>query len=89
VPTTAESGFGQYLSESWFGIVTPQGVSKPLLAKLNADVIKVLQEPATRERFVQGGAEASYGTPAQFHALQKEEYERLAKLIKDLGITVQ
>jgi tripartite-type tricarboxylate transporter receptor subunit TctC len=89
VPTTAEAGFGQYLSESWFGIVTPAGISKPLRGKLNADLIKVLQEPATRERFLSQGADASYGTPEQFHALQKEEYERLGKLIKDLGIKVQ
>src|SRR5688572_24012783 len=89
VPTTAESGFGQYQSESWFGIVTPAGVPKQLIGRINADVIKVLQEPATRERFQQQGAEASYGTPAQFHALQREEYQRLGKLIKDLGIKVQ
>ena len=89
VPTTAESGFGQYLSESWFGIITPRGASKQLITKINADVIKVLQEPATRDRFQQQGADASYGTPAQFYQLQREEYERLGKLIKDLGIKVQ
>ena len=89
VPTTAEAGFGQYQSESWFGIVTPAGVSKQLIGKLNADVVKVLQEPVTRDRFQQQGAEASYGTPAQFHDLQRDEYQRLGKLIKDLGIKVQ
>jgi tripartite-type tricarboxylate transporter receptor subunit TctC len=89
VPTTAEAGFGQYQSESWFGIVTPTGVPKPLIGRINADIIKVLQEPATRERFLSQGAEASYGTPAQFHELQREEYQRLGKLIKDLGIKVQ
>jgi tripartite-type tricarboxylate transporter receptor subunit TctC len=89
VPTTAEAGFGQYQSESWFGIVTPAGISRPLLGKLNADIIKMLQEPAIRERFLGQGAEASYGTPAQFHELQREEYERLGKLIKNLGIKVQ
>ncbi len=89
VPTTAEAGFGQFQSESWFGIVTPAGVPKPLIGKLNADLIKVLQEPATHDRFQQQGAEAAYGTPEQFHALQREEYERLGKLIRDLGIKVQ
>jgi tripartite-type tricarboxylate transporter receptor subunit TctC len=89
VPTTAEAGFGQYLSESWFGVVTPAGVSKQLIGKLNADITKMLQEPATRDRFQQQGAESSPSTPEQFYALQKEEYERLGKLIKDLGIKVQ
>lgn len=89
VPTTAEAGFGQYQSESWFGFVTPAGVPKRLIGKLNADVIKVLQEQGIRDRFQQQGAEASYGSPDQFLQLQREEYERLGKLIKDLGIKVQ
>lgn len=89
VPTTAEAGFGQYQSESWFGFVTPAGVPKWLIGKLNADFAKILQQPDIRERFQQGGAEASYGTPEQFLALQRDEYQRLAKLIKDLGIRVQ
>jgi tripartite-type tricarboxylate transporter receptor subunit TctC len=89
VPTTAEAGFGQYQSESWFGVVTPAGVSKQLIGKLNADISKVLHESATRDRFQQQGAESSPGTPAQFHELQREEYERLGKLIKNLGIKVQ
>jgi tripartite-type tricarboxylate transporter receptor subunit TctC len=69
--------------------VTPAGISKQLVGKLNADIIKVLQEGGIRDRFQQQGAEASYGTPAQFHQLQREEYERLGKLIKDLSIKVQ
>jgi tripartite-type tricarboxylate transporter receptor subunit TctC len=89
VPTTAEAGFPQYLSESWFGYVTPAGVPKRLIGKLNADIIKILQQPDIRERFQQQGAEASYGSPEQFHALQRDEYARLGKLIKELGIKVQ
>lgn len=89
LPTTAEAGFGQYQSESWFGFVTPAGVPKWLIGKLNADFAKILQEREIRERFQQGGAEASFGSPEQFLALQRDEYQRLAKLIKDLGIRVQ
>ncbi len=89
VPTTAEAGFAQYQSESWFGYITPAGVPKRLITKLNADVIKVLQEQGIRDRFQQQGAEASYGTPEQFHNLQRDEFERLGKLIKELGMKVQ
>jgi tripartite-type tricarboxylate transporter receptor subunit TctC len=89
VPTTVEAGFPQYLSESWFGYITPVGVPTRLIAKLNADVAKVLQEQVIRDRFQQQGAEASYGSPDEFHALQRDEYERLGKLIKDLDIKVQ
>jgi tripartite-type tricarboxylate transporter receptor subunit TctC len=89
VPTTAEAGFGQYQSESWFGFISPAGVPKRLIGKLNADVVMILQQPDIRERFQQGGAEVSYGTPEQFYNLQRDEYARLGKLIRELGIRVQ
>jgi tripartite-type tricarboxylate transporter receptor subunit TctC len=86
IPTMAEAGFGQYQSESWFGLVAPSGVSKQLIAKLNADVVKVLREQDTRERFLRGGAEPVSGSPEEFHKLQSDEYSRLARLIKDIGM---
>ena len=89
LPTTTEAGFGQYISESWFGYIVPAGVPKHLINRLNADVGKVLQQADVRERYQQQGAETGHGTPEQFQKLQREEYARLAKLIKDLGIKVQ
>mgnify|MGYP001365021635 CR=1 FL=1 len=89
VPTTAEAGLPEYQSESWFGYIAPAGLPKQLIAKLNADIIKILQQPDIRERFQLQGAEASYGSPEAFHKLQSDEYARLGKLIKELGIKVQ
>jgi tripartite-type tricarboxylate transporter receptor subunit TctC len=89
VPTTAEAGMPQYASESWFGFVVPARTPKKLIARLNADTIKVLQKQEVRNRFQAQGAEASYGTPEQFVSLQREEYGRLAKLVKELNIRVQ
>lgn len=89
VPTTAESGFPQYQSESWFGLIAPAGVPQRVIGKLNADVIKVLKDPDTRERFLKQGAEPSFGSPQDFLKLQREEHERIAKLVKDIGIKPQ
>jgi tripartite-type tricarboxylate transporter receptor subunit TctC len=89
VPTMAESGFPQYQSESWFGLITPAGVSRRITSQLNGDVIRVLKEPDTRERFLKQGAEPSFGSPQDFLKLQREEYERIAKLVKDIGIKPQ
>lgn len=89
VPTMAESGFPQYQSESWFGIIGPAGMPKRAIGKLNADIIKVLKDPDTRERFLKQGAEPSFGSPEDFLKLQREEYERIAKLVKDIGIKPQ
>jgi tripartite-type tricarboxylate transporter receptor subunit TctC len=86
IPTTAESGFPQYQSDSWFGIVAPAGVPKRTIDKLNADIAKVLRDADTRERFQKQGAEPSFGSPEHFQKLQSAEYARLAKLIKDIGM---
>lgn len=86
VPTTAESGFPQYQSDSWFGIIAPAGVPKRIVARLNADLVKVLKDGDTRDRFQKQGAEPTAGSPDDFQKLQRDEYARLAKLIKDIGM---
>jgi tripartite-type tricarboxylate transporter receptor subunit TctC len=89
LPTSAEAGFPQYLSESWFGIVAPRALPRQLITRLNSDTVKVLQEPATRERIVRSGAEPRPSTPEEFGKLQREEYVELGKLIKQIGMKVQ
>jgi tripartite-type tricarboxylate transporter receptor subunit TctC len=89
LPTSAEAGFPQYISESWFGIVGPRALPRQLITRLNADAVKALQEPQTRERVVRGGAEPRPSTPDEFAKLQRDEYVELAKLIKETGMKVQ
>lgn len=89
VPTTVEAGLPQYQSESWFGFVAPDGAPKKIVAKLNADIVKILQQADTREQFLKQGSEPAVSTPEQFLKLQQDEYARIGKLIKELGIKVQ
>lgn len=89
VPTSAEAGFPQYRSESWFGIVGPRGLPKRLVNRINADTVKVLNEPATRQRFVKQGAEPGGGSPASFEKRLGDEYAELAPLIRSIGMKLQ
>jgi tripartite-type tricarboxylate transporter receptor subunit TctC len=89
VPTSAEAGFPQYRSESWFGMIGPRGLPKSLVNRVNADAVAVLKEPATRERIVRAGAEPHYTTPEEFAKMQRDEYVELGALIKDIGMKVQ
>jgi len=89
VPTSAEAGFPQYRSESWFGIIAPRGLPKGLVARINADTVSVLKEPATREKFVRQGAEPGFGPPEHFDRMQRAEYAELGALIKESGMKVQ
>ena len=89
VPTSAEAGFPQYQSESWFGMIGPRALPKSLVSRINADAVAVLKEPATRERIVRAGAEPRYSTPEEFAKMQREEYVELGALIKEIGMKVQ
>jgi tripartite-type tricarboxylate transporter receptor subunit TctC len=89
VPTSAEAGFPQYRSESWFGLIAPRGLPKGLVTRINADTVSVLKEPATREKFMQQGAEPGFGPPEHFAKLQRDEYAELGQLIKSIGMKVQ
>jgi tripartite-type tricarboxylate transporter receptor subunit TctC len=89
LPTSAEAGFAQYRSESWFGLIGPRGLPRQIVAQINADMVRVLNEPATRERIVRQGAEPAPSTPEQFAKLQSDEYAELKALIRDINMKVQ
>ena len=89
VPTSAEAGFAQYRSESWFGLIGPRGLPRPLVARLAKDTERVLSEPATRERIQRSGAEPAASTPEHFAKMQRDEYAELGTLIKDINMKAQ
>ena len=89
VPTIAESGVPGYEVNPWFGVLLPARTPQPLVSRLNAEILKVLQLPATRERFAAEGFEAAGNTPAQFAAYIKAEQIKWGKVIKDAGIRAE
>lgn len=89
VPTTAEAGWPQFQSDSWFGFIAPGAVPKKIIARLNTSVVKILDQQDVREQFLKGGSEPASGPPEHFLKLQRSEYARIGKLVQDLGIKVQ
>ena len=89
VPTSAEAGFPQYQSVSWFGMIGPKGLPRSFVTRINSDIGKILNDPAVRENVIKQGAEPSPDTPEQFAKLQQDEYNELADLIKKTGMKLQ
>ena len=89
VPTIAESGVPGYLSTGWAGIMAPKGISKPLFDKIYASLIKVMNNPTTRELFERQGAEPMTSTPEEMLTLINAEYARFSEAIKLAGLTLQ
>jgi tripartite-type tricarboxylate transporter receptor subunit TctC len=88
-PTVAEAGVPGYEVIQWSGILAPAGVPKDVVAKLNAEVNRVLARADMRERFIAGGADPGGGAPEQFGALIKSEIAKWSKLLKTIKVEVQ
>jgi tripartite-type tricarboxylate transporter receptor subunit TctC len=88
VPTVAESGFKDFESSTWFGLLARAGTSQPIISRLNSEVNRVLQTAEVREKFASEGAEVISGTPEQFADLLKQEIERWGRIVKESGAKV-
>jgi len=86
VPTVAESAIPGFDVSVWFGVLTPVGVPRDIVNRLNAESIKILQSTEVRERFLRQGVEVSTNTPEQFGDLIKSEVARWGKVIRDANI---
>jgi tripartite-type tricarboxylate transporter receptor subunit TctC len=88
VPTINESGYKGFDAVTWFGLLAPAGTPKDVIARLNAEFNKALQQPELRKKLGDEGADAAGGTPEQFAALIKEEIPRWGKVVKDSGAKI-
>jgi len=90
LPTVAESGVPGYEAGTWFGLVGPAGVPKNIVAKIYADTLKALDDPAFRETYVtKQWFEVVGNTPEQFADYLKAEYARWDRLIKLSRVSVE
>ena len=84
-PTVGEAGYKGFDSVTWFGFLAPAGTAKEVVATLNAEFNKALQQPELRKRLAEEGAEPMGGTPAQFAQLMRDDIGRWGKIVKESG----
>ena len=73
LPTAAESGFPGFEAVQWLGLLTTAGTPKEIVAKLNAEVNRVLRAPDVVAKLALQGTTAAGGSPAEFKALIADE----------------
>lgn len=87
IPTIAEGGVPGYESEQWFGVMVRAATPRPVIDRLHRELLKVLQENRTKERFVDDGGEVAWSrTPDDFGAMVRAELVKWAKVVKAAGI---
>ena len=88
LPTMAEAGLAGFDISTWFGLLAPAGTPRDVIAKWNAEVVKILNSPDMRERLTAQGAEAAPTTPEQFAAFIQSEIPKYARIVKISGAKV-
>ncbi len=82
VPTVAESGLPGFVFDFWIGMLAPSKTPKPVVAKLNAEIARILSLPDVKERMATLGAEPMPMSPEQFDAYIKDEFNTLGAVMR-------
>jgi tripartite-type tricarboxylate transporter receptor subunit TctC len=67
---------------TWWGIVVPGGVSKDIVNKLNAEMVKAIRQPDAKDKIAFVGADTVGNTPEEFAAFIRSETEKYARIVK-------
>lgn len=89
VPTFAELGLKAVNDGAWYGLVAPAGTPDAIVQRIQAEVAKVLAEPALQERLRAAGAEPAGNTPERFAADIQAERGRIKALVAKQGIKLE
>jgi len=86
VPTVAESGFPRFEAKNWYALFAPAATPREIVARLNAETVKVLSNPDTKAFMQAQGGEAAPSTPEELGALLRTELAKWGRVVKATGI---
>jgi len=84
-PTIAESGYGGFEANTWYGLLAPAGTPAPIVATLNAEVNRALKTPEVRGRLAAEGGDVLGGSPEQFASFLKAEHAKWGRVVRESG----
>ena len=86
VPTLIEAGVPDFDLTTWYGVWAPVGTPKDIVARMNAEIVRLVVLPDMKEKLAGLGVEASAFTPEQFAAFNRTEYERWGRIVRAANI---
>jgi tripartite-type tricarboxylate transporter receptor subunit TctC len=89
VPTAAEAGLPDLDVTTWYGVLAPAGTSRPIVARLNAELVRIMHAPDLKERLATMGTEPRTSTPEEFSAYLKEETARWGEIVRKAGVKAE
>ncbi len=88
VPTIAEQGVKGFESGTWQGLLVPAATPPAVLARLSAEVTRIIRSPEVRERLVSQGAEVHTMSPTEFAAFFERERKQWAGVVAQSGVKI-
>ncbi|MEI7532142.1 MAG: tripartite tricarboxylate transporter substrate binding protein [Betaproteobacteria bacterium] len=89
VPTIAESGLPGFDAFTWFALSGPHGMPQPIVAKLEAAMIKAFADPIFRAKFIEIGVEPIGSSAEKFAQFQKSEIQKWAVVVKKANMQIE
>lgn len=89
VPTLEEAGLKGFDIGTWFGVLAPAATPKEIVARLNAEMVKVIQSPDFRQRMAEIGAEPVGNSTDEMARQVREQTEKFARLVKDAKVVIE
>jgi tripartite-type tricarboxylate transporter receptor subunit TctC len=86
VPTLHELGLRGFANNNWHGFVAPAGTPKPVIERLNREIVKVLGRPDLREKLLAQALDPAPTTPEAFAAFMRAERQKWARIVKEAGV---
>jgi tripartite-type tricarboxylate transporter receptor subunit TctC len=87
LPTMAELGYPIDI-DTWYGLVAPAGTPKDVIAKLNAETVRIVGLPELKEKTRSQGIELGGSTPEEFAAFLRADIAKWSKAIREMNITI-
>jgi tripartite-type tricarboxylate transporter receptor subunit TctC len=87
LPTVAETIPG-FVMESNMGFVVPAGTPRPIIDRLNVEIVKALKMPNMKVKLQELDVELVAGTPEQFGEQIRKDQEFYARLVRDIGLNI-
>ncbi len=86
VPTVDETGLKGFEAVAWNGLGAPAKTPREIIAKINADAVKIVNSPELKERLKTEGSDPVGNTPEQYAAFLRDEVAKWARVIKFAGV---
>jgi tripartite-type tricarboxylate transporter receptor subunit TctC len=86
VPTVAEAGLPNFEVTTWYGVLAPAGVPGPIVARLNAELVKIMHAPELKERLAAMATDPMTSTPEEFGTYIKQEIAKWGEVVRQAGL---